>query len=336
MNTMHHRLTHLSCCSLVLVLGMACDPVEREQLNEQRLEADTVTVEQFPWHVSVQDTESTSHHCAGAIIGEAWVVTAANCVYGSDDGDLRIVAGTTNLGQTETLGQARVVDRVVVYPNYDNPRNGGDVALLHLESDLDLSEARAAAIELITKVDLDAVGPGNAAVALGWSPPQAMPTPSAAEPTAPTGGEAEPPDEIYGPALLSTRVELVSSLEIRNEYDIPLKPDQLGARPSGDEVNTCTGHEGGSLAVETANGWRLVGVDSMDVGCGLPGETRPPRVYAQPSAVVSWIHEVLDEDTASAPDSCAARCGLRAPTGCRCDALCVEDGSCCSDFADQC
>ena len=337
---MRTLVSRLSCCALAIGLAGACDPAERPEVGEKRFDGTSATIEQFPWHVSVQRIETEEHECAGSIIRDDWVVTTANCVEGSVEGELRIVAGITNLGQTDALGQLRSVDRIVVHPHFENPRNGGDVALLHLATPLDLSGPRVAAVTLATTAELEAMSPGTLAVAAGWSEPISMAAQSATEPAGETGStgqsDAGEPEKVHGKALLATSVELVASLEIRNEYSVPLGIDQLGARPTEDDIDTCEGHEGGSLVVESNEGWRLVGVDSLDIGCGLDGEVRPPRVYALPSTLVSWVYEVLDEDTESAPNSCEARCGLRAPTGCRCDALCVEDGTCCSDYADQC
>ena len=349
MNALRQTFIRLSCCSLALAIAGGCSvsPDGRGDEANERAETNSAGVDDFRLStVSVQQGEG-EHVCSGSVIADQWVLTSAGCVADSH-GDLRVVAGVAHLGEIETVGQVRAVDQVEIHPHFDDPRHGGDFALLHLASPLDLSGGQVAPIKLITKKEIDAVSAGSLAVAVGWSPPRLIQFPEPIEPSASTtegstgsgstsgGEEPEPAPEIIAEEIVATSMELLADTEVRDVYSVALESDQIAAQPTDEGADTCLGYAGGPLMVETADGWRLAGLDSFDIGCELEGEDLPPRGYAFPAnGIVGWIHGKMGPAEGVADDSCEGRCGTRAQ-GCRCDPLCEENGNCCADYSDHC
>lgn len=97
---------------------------------------------EFPWTVAIIKTSDGSSHCGGSLIHPNLVLTGAHCVQGFRKGQLKIRAGEWDTQTTkERLPfQERSVVRVSSHPEF-NPRSlAYDVAVLELESPIQLAD----------------------------------------------------------------------------------------------------------------------------------------------------------------------------------------------------
>ena len=92
----------------------------------------------YPWQASLQDPDF-EHHCGASLISSRWLLTAAHCVILKPVPNFwNIVLGINDLKQQTTH---YVVDKVVLHPHFRiwPPTRAGDIALLRLSKDVDIS-----------------------------------------------------------------------------------------------------------------------------------------------------------------------------------------------------
>ncbi len=238
-------------------------------------------IEDYPWQVAF--LQGTTQFCAGSIIDEEWILTAAHCLAGS--WTLQTVrAGVTN--KTHTTGQDRSPAEVIIHPQYQNPTtHSNDIALVRLSSPLDLSGPYARKIPIVTENDALAglTDPGVISAVTGWG-------------ALSQGGSATN-------ILQVVMVPIVSNEDAMNPglYNPgQITPDMLCAGDLEDGgIDACQGDSGGPLAVPDGAGWwKLGGITSWGVGCAQPGY---PGVYARVSYFEDWIGEYVEFADPDAP-----------------------------------
>lgn len=128
----------------------------------------------WDWAVSLRDFED-DHFCGGSVVSASYVITAAHCV----DNELTILLGMTvavgmnRLDESSTVGQVRKVARVIRHPQYTASTHANDIALLVLESPLDISAYRSTARLCLPRLSQEhqvTMYPPNEStlVAVGW------------------------------------------------------------------------------------------------------------------------------------------------------------------------
>ena len=110
-----------------------------------------ILIEQAPWQVfvlgivPVSQTEALFLLCGGSIVGETHIVTAGHCMFDPETGsrlpaeDVVVVAGTSNIRQTEAGEQEVEVAAIRVHPDFEyeaGPGTPDDVAVLELSQPL--------------------------------------------------------------------------------------------------------------------------------------------------------------------------------------------------------
>ncbi|XP_027840204.1 serine proteinase stubble-like isoform X1 [Aphis gossypii] len=104
---------------------------------------------QWPWHVALYLIEgiNLSYHCGGSLVSKNKVITAAHCVTQKlNDAVLNSTKIVVYLGKyhqlqySDELGvQIKQVVRIKVYPSYNSSSYYGDIAMLTLSSDAELT-----------------------------------------------------------------------------------------------------------------------------------------------------------------------------------------------------
>jgi trypsin len=237
-----------------------------------------------PWQVAI--LESGSQVCGGTIISAEWIVTAAHCETKVGDG---VGAGQSSLAALDAEGPTRTVAEVIVFPGYTDVGAGKDIALLRLDSPLQLDD-EAMAIPYATEADATSFAPGVSATVSGWGLLE-------------TNGQSSD-------MLQSTTVRI-------QDVEVPT-PDQLPALGKG--TDSCQGDSGGPLVVQRQGSPLLVGVVSY--GGEKCADPNSPGVYARVASFSDWI-----QTTTGVGDSTPKRCRSKTLSRWMDDQACVQSAS---------
>ncbi len=294
----HYRNTHrmsrrllnnrkLECISALFLTVAACaSPESTANSVEPIVGGEDVDILNLPWQVSLQIRSSEGskpfHFCGGSILNQFWILTAAHCVDGLQEDELRIVAGSTRISESDTVGQVHDVLRVVSHPSYVTASEGNDIALIRLRKPLNLGAGIGAqAIAMLTSSDESILSdPELLATVSGWG-------------TLRSGGDA--PDSLQKvelPIIPNAQAEQMVRMEpTYSEWRMTLDQLAAGYAYVGGK-DACQGDSGGPLVVpnKDANGYLLAGVVSWGIGCAEPSF---PGFYARVSHFEDWIQETL-------------------------------------------
>ncbi|XP_063239999.1 trypsin-1-like [Bacillus rossius redtenbacheri] len=211
---------------------------------------------EYPYVVSIQ--KFGIHYCAGTIVNEDWILTAAHCVDDELASDLVVVAGSVRLSQG---GVARGVDYYLKHSRF-NASNAyeNDIAVIKLASPL----AMSASVRTVALPAAVQHTPGGVvATVVGWG-------------------------LLYtdGPTSdLLQKVDLVTFSDAACQEALsgyPHAHNLCAGWPSGGKGH-CSGDSGGPLLVSGVQ----VGIVSWSVKpCASQGY---PGVYIETSFFASWI-----------------------------------------------
>lgn len=114
----------------------------------------------MPWHVQLRD--GVHYKCGASIIGDQWILTAAQCV--QEEGNYTIVAGATML---DNDGIAYAIERIVSHPSYDYDifMADYDFAVIKLREKLSFSDK----IQPVKMFEVgDVIGNDRITMVAGW------------------------------------------------------------------------------------------------------------------------------------------------------------------------
>lgn len=275
----------------------------------------------WPWQVALVKLRTRRthqgtgfrHSCSGTVIAPRWVLTAAHCVDGLNPGDLKVLAGTHDLGQ----GGRRIdVTAIRVHEDYTDVMGGSDIALLRL--------ARAvgvASVDVPTAEQSEALAtPGTLATMIGWGGLRPLPCGQA---SGLGDNECEnqkrglsgllvsaltsylvdivtghlvdaltnrpvPWSDVQSSKLMEVELPLIGEQTCREAYpDATIDHRTLCAGMRRDRKRySCQGDSGGPLLVRDDDTWVQAGVVSWGVSCAKPGRY---GVYTRVGTFADWI-----------------------------------------------
>ncbi|XP_076249342.1 chymotrypsin-2 [Calliopsis andreniformis] len=217
-------------------------------------------VGEIPYQVSLQNRDSSFHFCGGSVLNANYVITAAHCVFGKKPNQIKVVAGTINLTQPNSVHN---VQTIIVHEKYnaaDSWKN--DIALLKVDKPFIKSKQIAYVTLPAANEDIHA---NDVATVSGWG-------------------------RLWqgGPTTVSLqRVNILIADQAYCKYmyenqHYNIYDSHVCAYDPTAEKGSCHGDSGGPLTVRG----KLVGLVSWAMGCAL---TDYPTVYTRVSSQLDWI-----------------------------------------------
>jgi secreted trypsin-like serine protease len=203
----------------------------------------------YPYAVYLTDLDG-NQFCGAVIISRTAVATAAHCALSMPRTKMHVVAGRQD--KRSGGGVDTSVSRTWVQPDYTDPGQGDDIAVLTVRGILPYQPAKIAG-----QSDSELYSPGTKATVLGWGR------------IADGGARSD--------YLRSAVVPLVTDRSCTTSYGNydPKKMVCAGYESGG--TDACQGDSGGPLVV----GDTLIGIVSWGEGCAKAGK---PGVYTRVSA----------------------------------------------------
>uniref|UniRef100_A0A4W6DEH1 Peptidase S1 domain-containing protein n=1 Tax=Lates calcarifer TaxID=8187 RepID=A0A4W6DEH1_LATCA len=266
-----YLLPSLVCLSLV------CG---RAVLNSRIVGGEEAPVGSWPWQAGLY--RFGSFLCGGSLINSEWVLTAAHCGYQTKS--LGTAAGNVTTGLVVFLGTqsisiftanevGRLVERIVIHPDYIARTGNNDIALLKLSSPVNFTDfirpVCLAASDSTYHNGTNIYVTGWGTIAFGVLPP--------------------PPH-----TLREVEMPVVGNRQCNCDYGVGSITDSMmcvGDRAGG--KGTCQGDGGGPLVSKQGGRWIQGGVVSSGSECGKPNF---PGVFTRVSHYQSWINSQINSD----------------------------------------
>ena len=177
------------------------------------------------------------HFCGGSLVREDWVITAAHCVQGESASQLRVKIGLHNVNGT-TGSETKLVDQIIVHPNYSGNSLDNDYALLHLTTESDFEP-----IQLITENAHD--NEPVMSTTMGWGATS-------------SGG--------WGSSVL-LEVDVPIDDDCGNYSNSDITNNMICAGDNNGGEDSCQGDSGGPLIMTNGDGeYELIGIVSWGYG----------------------------------------------------------------------
>jgi len=236
---------------------------------------ESVGIEYYPWQVALYF--NNRYFCGGAIISENWIVTAAHCTHQkTGKGKWLVVAGDHDIQKHSESMQIRLNTEVHNHPQYVNDNTfNNDISLIKMKFPLVFNKR----VRPICLPKSDAEFPDKMKCFVsGWGR------------TTLEGSERE--------KLRHVEVDIINKKTCNS-------PEWLGNNVSDNMLcagkkeggkDACVGDSGGPLScyVKASKSWKLAGLVSWGIDCGLP---KKPGVYTKLSHYTDWVwKQVLEKN----------------------------------------
>lgn len=223
-----------------------------------------------PFIVSLK---TSSHFCAGSIIDEHWVLTAAHCLVYDN---IQVVAGL-HLRNDESDVQIRQVSGKqfqIAHELYGGNVGPNDIGLIYVDEAFDLNALARDGSAAVAKINLpsgkfEQTGQGKL---YGWGRDNSGALPN---------------------NLQTLDVDIIGYSECKAALpsSAPIATVNVCTYTKGTADGACNGDSGGPLIINTSNGSELVGIVSW--GYTPCATTQYPSVYTQVSSYLPWIAEKM-------------------------------------------
>lgn len=219
-------------------------------------------VNSAPFIVSFQ--QNGIHYCAGSILNQNWVVTAAHCLASSAQVmSSTLVAGSILVAGTASTTQKRSINYFVVNDLYLGGTSPYDIGLVYTKTPFQWTAAVAA-----VKLPSSGTAPTGSATLYGW------------------GSISTTNTAVYPKTLQVATVSIIPLTSCESALGTKgadVHSTNLCTGPLTSRIGICTSDSGGPLVQNNV----LIGIVSWGK---LPcGQSNSPSVFVQVSSFVTWI-----------------------------------------------
>ncbi|XP_069125275.1 trypsin-like [Argopecten irradians] len=274
----HWILNHLSSCGDQPIKPFF--PIHRIIGGDQAVDGS------WPWMVSFFSKTLRQHLCAGSIIDNHWIVSAAHCFVEwqlilhdipdiTDDIEVRVGLHNNTANTADKYLQIKHADHILVHPSFDLDTLDNDIALVRLNQPVRFNEH----VKHVCLIGRDAQGTDNCVIT-GWgrqTQPESIPK---FDPSA------------WPNVLKQAMLPVINHTDCSNLYRDKLTSHMICAGYLDGSVDACKGDSGGPLLCQaTQDGrWAILGITSWEgldyKGCS---EKKQPGVYTKVSGYYNWI-----------------------------------------------
>ncbi|PVU91867.1 hypothetical protein BB561_004163 [Smittium simulii] len=268
-------MTNLSSIMLDRIVGVTSNSTSDSKSNNKIVNGFEAKITDFPFIVFVYiDLKVTGEACAGTLISENVVLTAAHCMYNEKQelfttSDVFISAGSQfNIERNNNVYRA---EKLVPHPKYNYRTAANDIGIIILKTNVETKQAR------IAQIYNQNVEDNLPAAAAGW------------------GVTSNAVNAQISPVLMAVPLN-VSSSDVCKELNPIWKENAKGSICTLNQKgqDTCYGDSGGPLVYTGSTIRPLIGVTSIGNAPGNPD--RPPcgseggtAYYSNAFYYIDWI-----------------------------------------------
>lgn len=244
----------------------------------------------YPWQVALFNDPSDvfqSQYCGGTLLSDRWIITAAHCA--ETAGDTYVAAGIIDL-DAALSGEVAKVEQWFIHPAFDAETFDNDIALLKLETPLNLTRCGANCLPLqpvTADVEASVMYENATAIITGWGNRDN------------SEGGNDFPTVLHYAEVYITLCENTGYSDTGVYPVYPISNNMFCAGTADFSRDTCQGDSGGPLVVFDIDQTPLLGgITSWGEGCAIANF---PGVYTRLAMYKAWIDATITDNCCTPP-----------------------------------
>lgn len=227
-----------------------------------------------------------SSTCGASFLGDKWLLTAAHCVDGVSEAQLKVNVGEYDL--SNGAENAKAVKRIYMHADYEvGAELNNDIALIELTDSVNNEAVSLVSLSQTSQLAIE----NSPVTVIGWGGREGYEI-------------TEGPTSNFPDVLHQVDLQLMTNQECRSTLaqsfaetfggfyspsDMGITDAMICANFVGGGKGSCQGDSGGPLMVNTNEGWQQIGIVSWGLGCADDGF---PGAYTRAAVFSEWIHEI--------------------------------------------